>query len=64
VIFTLKRNFHGFASPQNINLEGPKFLRIKFSRPDKNLQNPQNFSPLKILGYMVILQNLEEIGYI
>jgi len=25
-------------------------LRIKISRPDKNPQNPQKFSPSKILG--------------
>jgi len=40
-----------------------KFLRgvlerLKFSRPDKNLQNPQNFSPSKILGYMVVSRKL------
>ena len=30
--------------------EGPKCSRVKLSRPDKN---PRNFSPSKILGYMV-----------
>ena len=35
--------------------EGPKFSRIKFSRPDKNPRNPRKFSPSKILGYAVSL---------
>jgi len=39
---------------QNINLEGSKFLKIKYSRQDKNPQNPKKFLPLKILGYMVL----------
>jgi len=49
--------FSQFASPQNIDFEGPKFLRIKFLRPDKNPRNPQKFSPSKILGYTVILRS-------
>jgi len=53
VIFALKEKFVvKFSSPQNINLEGPKFSRIKYSRKNKNLQNPQKFSPMKILGYI------------
>ena len=35
--------------------EGPKCSRVKFSRPDKNFQNPQNFSPSKTLGYTVLI---------
>jgi len=55
VTFALKRKIHGkFSSPLNINLEGPKFSRIKYLRQDKNLQNPRNFSPSKILGYTVL----------
>jgi len=48
--------FSWFGSPQNINFKGPKFLRIKFSRSDKNPQNPQKFSPSKILGYTVVIE--------
>ena len=33
--------------------EGPKCLRVRFSRPDKNPWIPWNFSPSKILGYTV-----------
>jgi len=29
-------------NPQNINLEGQRFLKIKCSRQDKNLQNPSS----------------------
>ena len=58
MIFPLKRNFRDkiFEVLQDFSrgaCEGPKISRIKFSRPDKNPQNPRNFSPSKILGYMV-----------
>ena len=35
-------------------LEGPKCLRVKFSRPDKNARNPQKFLSL---GYAVATCN-------
>ena len=61
MIFPLKRNFRDkifevlqdFARFFKSACEGPKFSRLKFSRPDKNPRNPQKFSPLKILGYTV-----------
>ena len=51
MIFPLKRNFR--SRFRKFFSEGPKFSRIKFSRPDKNPRNPRNFSPSKILGYTV-----------
>ena len=56
MIFPLKRNFRDkiFEVSQDFSrgaCEGPKFSRIKFSRPDKNPRNPRKFSPSKILGY-------------
>ena len=58
MIFPLKRNFHDkiFEVLQDFSrgaYEGPKFSRLKFSRPDKNPRNPRKFSPSKILGYTV-----------
>jgi len=42
-------------SPKNINLEGPRVLKIKYSRQDKNPRNPSSkISPLKIFGYTVL----------
>jgi len=43
-----------FSSPQNINLEEPKFLRIKYSRQDKNLRNPRKIFTFENLGYTVL----------
>ena len=59
MIFPLKRNFRDkiFEVSQDFSrgaCEGPKFSRLKFSRPDKNPRNPRKFSPSKILGYTVI----------
>ena len=59
MIFPLKRNFRDkiFEVSQDFSrgaCEGPKFSRLKFSRPDKNPLNPRKFSPSKILGYTVI----------
>ena len=58
MIFLLKRNFRDkiFEVSQDFSrgaCEGPKFSKIKFSRPDKNPRNARNFSPSKILGYTV-----------
>ena len=58
MIFPLKRNFRDkiFEVSQDFSrgaCEGPKFSRLKFSRPDKNPRNPRKFSPSKILGYTV-----------
>ena len=60
MIFPLKRNFRDkiFEVSQDFSrgaYEGPKFSRIKFSRPDKNPGNPRKFSPSKILGYTVAI---------
>ena len=59
MIFPLKRNFRDkiFEVSQDFSrgaCEGPKFSRLKFSRPDKNPRNPRKFSPSKILGYTVV----------
>ena len=53
MIFPLKRNFRDKISQDfsRGTCEGPKFSRLKFSRPDKN---PRKFLPSKILGYTVL----------
>ena len=58
MIFPLKRNFRDkiFEVSQDFSrgaCEGPKFSRLKISRPDKNPRNPRKFSPSKFLGYTV-----------
>jgi len=65
VNFALKGKFVvKLLSPQNINLEGPRFLKIKYSRQDsKNLRNPSSkISPSKIFGYMVLHIKAAERG--
>jgi len=65
VNFALKGKFVAkLLSPQNINLEGPRFLKIKYSRQDgKNPRNPNSkISPSKIFGYTVLHIKADERG--
>jgi len=64
VNFTLKENFVvKLLDPQNINLEGPRFLKIKYLRQDKNLQNASSkISSSKIFSYTVLHIKAAERG--
>ena len=61
MIFPLKRNFCDkiFEVSQDFSrgaCEGPKFSRLKFSRPDKNPRNPRKFWILLQYNEYIIIQ--------